>query len=125
MSASKTVVDVPAVQARLKKRAGRNKLALTLCAHCSMCADSCFLYRSKGKDPEYMPSHKVINTVGRLYKKKGRVTIQDLEEMREIAFKRCVLCMRCYCPLGLNIPEMIGFARSVCRSQGVYPDYEK
>jgi Fe-S oxidoreductase len=35
-----------------------------------------------------------------------------------------VLCGRCYCPFGIDIPNMISFARSILRSQGitgVYP----
>jgi L-lactate utilization protein LutB len=36
-------------------------------------------------------------------------------------WKNCVLCGRCYCPIGIPVPSMITFARSICRSQGVYP----
>jgi predicted aldo/keto reductase-like oxidoreductase len=71
-----------------------------------------------------MPSHKFINTLGILYRKKGRVTRDELESMCHIAWRRCVLCTRCYCPLGINIPEMIALVRRICRSQNVLPDFE-
>ena len=44
----------------------------------------------------------------------------DFEEIEEIVWRRCVLCTRCYCPLGIDIPEMIAITRDICRSQDVY-----
>jgi heterodisulfide reductase subunit C len=70
-----------------------------------------------------MPAYKAINSVGKLYKKKGKVSRAQLKEMEEIIWKNCVLCERCYCPLGIDIPGMIAFARRICRSQGVYGVY--
>ena len=101
------------------------KLSLKICAHCGLCAESCFIYVTRGKKPEYMPSHKMIHSIGKLYKKKGKVNWETLEEIKEIAWKRCVLCTRCYCPLGIDIPEMISLARSICRSQNVLPDFDE
>ena len=65
-----------------------------------------------------------MNSVGVLYKKKGKVDKLDLGEMRDLVWERCVLCTRCYCPMGIDIPEMLSLARRVCRSQGVYPQYD-
>jgi heterodisulfide reductase subunit C len=45
--------------------------------------------------------------------------------MRDLIWERCVLCTRCYCPVGIDIPDMLALARRVCRSQGVYPQYDK
>jgi len=101
------------------------KLSLKVCAHCGLCAESCFIYVTRGRKPEYMPSHKMIHSIGKLYKKKGRVNWETLEEIKEIAWVRCVLCTRCYCPLGIDIPEMISLARSICRSQNVLPDFDE
>ncbi len=101
------------------------KLSLKVCTHCGLCAESCFIYVTRGRKPEYMPSHKMIHSIGKLYKKKGRVNWETLEEIKEIAWKRCVLCTRCYCPLGIDIPEMISLARSICRSQNVLPDFDE
>jgi len=101
------------------------KLSLKVCAHCGLCAESCFIYVTRGRKPEYMPSHKMIHSIGKLFKKKGRVNWETLEEIKEIAWKRCVLCTRCYCPLGIDIPEMISLARSICRSQNVLPDFDE
>jgi heterodisulfide reductase subunit C len=72
-----------------------------------------------------MPSHKVINSIGIFYKKKGKVTRAELEDIKEIIWKRCVLCTRCYCPLGIDIPSMIALARRICRSQGVVYNYNQ
>ena len=113
-------IDHEEIRDRLAQHQDKMKTALRVCAHCSLCADSCFLYHVHDGDPRYMPSHKFINTIGKLYKKKGKLDRKDLEEIKEIAWRRCVLCTRCYCPLGIDIPEMIALARDICRSQNVY-----
>ncbi len=100
------------------------KLSLKVCAHCSLCAESCFLYMTKGKTPDYMPSHKVIHSIGVLYKKKGRVSRDDMDRIKDIVWNKCVLCQRCYCPFGIDIPEMIALARRICRSQNVIPEFD-
>ncbi len=112
-------VNVEEIQTLLKANQQKMKMALRVCAHCSLCAESCFLFQVHDGDPRYMPSHKVINSVGRLYKKKGRVSQEELDVIKEIVWRRCVLCTRCYCPLGIDIPEMISLARTICRSQDV------
>ena len=68
-------------------------------------------------------SAKIYNNLGMLYKKKGRVTKDELEEIKVNIWDRCVLCTRCYCPFGIDIPGMITLARSICRSQGIFPSY--
>jgi Fe-S oxidoreductase len=118
-------VDVATIKRMIGRNKTKIKLSLKLCAHCALCAESCFLYQRHDQDPVYMPSHKVINSVGVLYRRKGRLDRADLIRIREIVWGRCVLCMRCYCPLGIDIPGMIAFARGVCRSQGVAPDFAR
>ena len=118
-------IDTDVIKKILDTHKNKAKLALKVCVHCSLCAESCFLYTTRGRKPEYMPSHKMINSVGRLYKKKGRVDRIVLEEIREIVWEKCVLCTRCYCPLGIDIPEMIALGRRICRSQNIFPQYEK
>jgi Fe-S oxidoreductase len=90
-----------------------------------MCAESCFLYVNKDKDPTYMPSYKAIHSLGKMYRKKGKVSRTELEEMKDLIWNKCVLCTRCYCPVGISIPSMIAWARSICRSQGVYKEYDQ
>ena len=116
-------VDTDAIKKILHRHKEKAKLALQVCAHCSLCAESCFLFTTRGRKPEYMPSYKMIHTVGRLLKQKGRVDRACLEEMRDLLWENCVLCTRCYCPLGIDIPEMITLGRRVCRSQNVLPQY--
>ena len=117
-------VDTEKIRAMLKQKKSRMKLCLAACASCTLCAESCFLFVSNDKDPHYMPSYKVVNSLGKLYKKRGKVNRDLLEGMKELIWKNCVLCGRCYCPFGIDIPNMISFARSILRSQGitgVYP----
>lgn len=118
-------IDHEAIRDMLAQHKDKMKTALRVCAHCSLCAESCFLYHVHDGDPRYMPSHKFINSVGKLYKKNGMVDRTEFEEIKEIVWRRCVLCTRCYCPLGIDIPEMIALARDICRSQDVYFQWSK
>jgi len=118
-------VNPEEIRAILDTKKKKMTLALKACAHCSLCAESCFLFMGRDKDPKYMPSYKFLNSIGVLYKKKGHVDKLDLGEIRDLVWERCVLCTRCYCPLGIDIPDMMAMARRVCRSQGVYPQYDK
>ncbi len=108
----------------LKENRGKIKLALSVCAHCSMCAESCFLYMAKDKDPSYMPSYKMLNTIGTIFKNKGEVSKEQLSIIKEIAWEKCVLCTRCYCSLGIDIPYLISLARDFCRLKGIYKTYD-
>lgn len=116
-------IDTAEIKAILDTRKAKMKLSLKVCAHCSLCAESCFLFTNTN-DPKYMPSHKFINSVGKLYKKKGKIDRAGLEEIGDIVFNRCVLCTRCYCPFGIDIPNMISFGREICRSQGIFREYD-
>ena len=117
-------VDSEAIKRILDKHKSKIKLFLASCVRCTLCAESCFLHSSHNEDPTYMPSHKIIHSIGKLYKRKGKVSRKELEEIRDIVWSKCALCTRCYCPLHLDIPEMIALAREICRSQGVYPRYD-
>jgi Fe-S oxidoreductase len=119
----KQPVDSEKIRELLGQKKSRMKFCLAACASCSLCAESCFLFMSHDKDPRYMPSYKVVHSLGRLYRKRGKVSRGQLEEMRELVYKNCVLCGRCYCPFGIDIPNMIAFARTVLRSQGIYGIY--
>lgn len=118
-------INVQAIKTILKDEKAKMGLWLNVCAHCSLCAESCFLYMTHGKDPRYIPSHKFIHSIGTLYKKKGKVSRQCLEEIGDIVWNRCVLCTRCYCPFGIDIPGMITLGRRICRTQNVYRKYEE
>lgn len=122
---SELPVDKQKIRDLINEDKSMIKLMLKVCAHCSMCAESCFLYAHSGDDPKYVPSYKMLNSLGYLYKNKGNVTWEDLERIKEIAWDYCVLCTRCYCPLGVDIPRMISLARKICRSQGVYKEYNE
>ena len=114
-------VNTDQIRALLKEKEAGMKLRLAACAGCTLCAESCFMFVNKGKgcDPQYMPSYKVLNTLGKLYRKRGKVSRAELEQMRQLLWKNCALCERCYCPLGVDLPGMIAFARAILRSQGI------
>lgn len=118
-------VDSDAINTLLKEEKPKMKLWLKVCAHCSLCAESCFLYMTRGKAPRYIPSHKFIHSIGVLYKKKGKVSRQCLEKIGTIVWNDCVLCTRCYCPFGIDIPEMIALGRRICRTQNIYRRYDE
>ena len=118
-------VDTKKIKELLNRRKGKMKRFLSYCAHCSLCAESCFLYMKYKKDPKYMPSYKVINSLGKLYKKGGKVDWKFLDEIKGIVWRNCVLCGRCYCPIGIHVPSMIAFARAIVRSQEVYPQHDE
>jgi len=112
-------VDQKKIKAILALQKGKMNFLLSFCVHCGLCAESCFLYQNH-KNPKYVPAYKAIHSLGRIYKKKGAVDRNMLEETKTIIWEDCVLCERCYCPLGIDIPALIALARSICRSQGVY-----
>jgi len=113
------------VRDRLRRNREPMKKMLSHCMRCSLCAESCFLFLKNNRDPKYMPAYKVIHSVGTLYRLRGRLNRQALEKIKEIVWHDCVLCQRCYCPIGVSVPRLIGFARSICRSQGIFPDYAR
>ena len=101
------------------------KLSLQACAHCALCAESCFKYRQSGGDPGYSPSYKAINSIGKIYRRKGRLSESEYQEVSRLAWDRCALCMRCYCPVGISVPSLIACARSICRERGIFPATEQ
>lgn len=118
-------VDTNVVKERLNfLKGGRFKLWLEICAHCGLCADSCFFYLAHDKDPKYMPSYKVMKTLGELYDKNGEVDGATLEKMADTVWGDCTACRRCsmYCPFGIDIATMIAAARAILCTQGLHPD---
>jgi Fe-S oxidoreductase len=95
------------------------RLSLQACVHCALCAESCFKFRQSGGDPTYTPSYKAINSIGRIWQTRGRLSDEEYEDIRGLAWDKCVLCTRCYCPIGINIPSLIAAARCACREKGV------
>jgi Fe-S oxidoreductase len=101
------------------------RLSLQACAHCALCAESCFMYRENGRDPTWTPSYKAINSIGRIARTRGELPPAAWGEIRTLAFDRCVLCMRCRCPVGIRIPSLIAAARAACREAGFPRSYDE
>jgi Fe-S oxidoreductase len=99
------------------------RLSLQACVHCALCAESCFKFRQSGGDVTCTPSYKAINSIGRIWRTRGRLSDEAYEDIRELAWDKCVLCMRCYCPMGISIPSLIAAARGACREKGVTRSY--
>jgi ferredoxin len=69
-------VDSDALWATIQKTLkSRLKTWLEICAHCGMCAESCFLYLTDDRNPEQVPSYKIQSTLGELVRRKGRWTM--------------------------------------------------
>ncbi|MDR3553838.1 MAG: (Fe-S)-binding protein [Syntrophobacteraceae bacterium] len=102
----------------------RIKSWLSICSRCGLCAESCFFYLAKNKDPKLSPAYKVKATLLELYKRKGQVDRAFLQKCHDIAWGECTTCKRCslFCPFGIDIATMISTVRSICHSQGVVPE---
>ncbi len=105
-------------------RGARIRTWLNICSRCGLCADSCLFYLSNNKDPRLSPAYKFTTTLGEMYRKKGNVGREFLKRCHDIVWGECTTCKRCsmYCPFGIDIATMISTARTVCWSQGVFPE---
>ncbi len=101
----------------------RLKTWLEICAHCGLCADSCFLYTANNKDPKQVPSYKIQSTLGKIVKNKGNVDGEFMQHVMDVAWSQCTCCNRCgmYCPFGIDMGIMFGYLRGLCHSQGFIP----
>jgi Fe-S oxidoreductase len=108
----------------LSKKRKLIKLSLSVCVHCSICSDSCFLFRSHQNDPTYTPSYKAINSIGKIFKTGGILSDNEYKDIADLVWNKCVMCTRCYCPVGINIPSLIATARTICREKGFYRKYD-
>lgn len=101
----------------------RMRTWLEICAHCGLCADSCFFYLSNHKDPKQVPSYKIQSTLGEIVKRKGDVDNALMRYAMDTAWGKCTCCNRCgmYCPFGIDMGVMFSYLRGVCFSQGFVP----
>ena len=97
---------------------------LSICAHCGLCAESCFFYLAHNKDPKFSPAYKIKVTLAELYKRKGKVDRDFLQKAYNVIWGECTMCRRCslYCPFGIDIATMIAAVRGICNSQGIFPE---
>jgi len=96
---------------------------LEICAHCGMCADSCFLYLINDCDPEQVPAYKIQSTLGEIIRRKGDVDNVFMRKTMEVAWAKCTCCNRCgmYCPHGIDMGIMFGYLRGLLYGQGFVP----
>ena len=106
-----------------KSMKSRTRTWLEICAHCGMCADSCFLYRINDRDPKQVPAYKIQSTLGEIVRKKGNVDNAFMRMAMETAWAKCTCCNRCgmYCPHGIDMGVMFGYLRGLLYQQGFVP----
>lgn len=117
-------VDSDALWAAIQKSLkSRMKTWLEICAHCGMCAESCFLYLTDDRKPEQVPSYKIQSTLGEMVKRQGKVDNAFMRYCMDTAWSKCTCCNRCalYCPFGIDMGVMFGYLRGLCYSQGFVP----
>ncbi|MBA4358520.1 MAG: hypothetical protein C0405_12435, partial [Desulfovibrio sp.] len=88
---------------------------LEICAHCGLCADSCFLYLCNDRKPEQVPAYKIQSTLGEIVKRNGDVDNAFMRHTMEVAWSQCTCCNRCgqYCPYGIDMGIMFGYLRGL------------
>ncbi len=101
----------------------RFKTWFEICAHCGMCAESCFLYQVNDKDPKQVPAYKIQSTLGEIIKRRGKVDNKFMRHAMEVAWSQCTCCNRCgtYCPHGIDTGIMFGYLRGLLYQQGFVP----
>jgi len=117
-------VDTELLWGTVKKTIkSRIKTWLEICAHCGMCADSCFLYLIDNRDPKQVPAYKIQSTLGEIVKRKGKVDNRFMLMAMETAWSKCTCCNRCglYCPHGIDMGVMFGNLRALLYQQGFVP----
>jgi Fe-S oxidoreductase len=117
-------VDASEIRGMLKKTfKSRMRTWLEICAHCGLCADSCFFYLANKKDPKQVPSYKIQSTLGELVRRKGRVNNEFMRTIMDTAWSKCTCCNRCgmYCPFGIDMGVMFSYLRGICFNQGFVP----
>ena len=117
-------VDKAALWATIQKTCkSRTMTWLKICAHCGMCADSCFLYLIHNRDPKQVPAYKIQSTLGEIVRRKGDVDNAFMQMCMETAWSKCTCCNRCghYCPHGIDMGIMMSYLRGLLFSQGFVP----
>ena len=101
----------------------RTRTWLALCAHCGMCAESCFFYKTNNNDPTQIPSYKIQSTLGEMLRRKGRVDTEFMIHAMDVAWGKCTCCNRCglYCPHGIDTGVMFSYLRGILFKHGFVP----
>jgi Fe-S oxidoreductase len=96
---------------------------LEMCAHCGLCAESCFFYLTNNRDPKQVPAYKIQSTLGELVRRKGNVSNEFMQYCMHTAWAKCTCCNRCgmYCPYGIDMGVMFSYLRGILFSQGFVP----
>ncbi len=117
-------VDQTALGEELRKTCkSRTRTWLDICAHCGMCAESCFFYHTNNRDPKQIPSYKISSTLGEMLRRNGRVDNKFMRHCMDVAWGQCTCCNRCAlaCPYGIDTGVMVSYLRGLLFKQGFVP----
>ena len=121
-SKNESSVDSAKIRKILDANAGaRVRTWLNICSRCGLCAESCFVYLANDRDPRLSPAYKFRHTLGKMYRRKGKVDRAFLEKCYEISWLQCTMCKRCsmFCPFGIDIATMMAISRNICHSHSI------
>ena len=119
----------------VKKTGGWVASQLEACTRCGRCAEACPYYLSTG-NPDYTPIWKVellsrayqqrFTLVGKVKTALGfnkKISDEDIRDWSMIDFNACSMCGKCaaVCPMGIEIPKLIGIVRAGVTSAGYAP----
>jgi len=70
--------ELPVDQVKIRQILDANNGArirtwLSICSRCGLCAESCFVYLANDRNPKLSPAYKVKQTLGQMYRRKGKV----------------------------------------------------
>lgn len=101
----------------------RTRTWLNICAHCGMCAQSCFMYNASNNDSKQIPSYKIQSTLGEMLKNPEGVDAAFMIHCMEVAWAQCTCCNRCalYCPHGIDTGVMFSYLRGLLFKHGFVP----
>lgn len=114
--------DANVLHRTLKEKAGaRLEMWLSICSRCGLCAEGCH-YHASDPRPEHVPSYRIKPLLD-MYRKRGKVTMEMLETLRDVCYGTCTMCQRCtmYCPHGIGIASLVHAARGVAAAMGMTP----
>ncbi len=120
----------------VKKTGGWAASQLEACTRCGLCAEACPYYLATG-NPDYTPIWKV-ELLSRAYQQRftlvGKVktalgfnkpiTDEEIKDWSMIDFNACSMCGKCaaVCPMGIEIPKLIGTVRAGVNAAGYAPE---
>ena len=115
---------------------GLGAFHMNACLRCGLCSDACHIYLAE-REATNLPAakaSKITSVFRRHHTFLGRflpglvgardLTAEALDAIPEVVYGRCTACGRCsvYCPLGVDLREIIRVGRQMCAVTGRVPE---